>query len=451
MNQENDTKRSVPDCESAARNTASCGAACSPNLNEIHRHEHSADDYRVKQNKPIYYFIRALAKFVSRFVFKRKLIRNEINGKKGPFVIIANHEAALDFVNLIGVTRQPLTFVISNSFYNTLPCKSIVSRLGMIPKQQFQTTLKDIHRMRAAIDDGKILVIYPAGLMSDDGRQTPTPVATYGFLKWLKTDVYVAKTKGTYFSMPKWRCDGMRSGRTYMDIYKLFDKDELIEKSVEEIQQTTDEALNFDAYEDQEELLVKYKRGNNIEGIENVLYVCPNCKKEFTVRVRDKSVIYCEACGYEQRCDEYGFLHKTSECGEEIRHPSKWNAMITDVMREQIESGKLSELGAEVEVYTIPEGKSKFAKAGDATLTLTKNCFTISGEINGNNEEISVPINCFASLPYKPGKYLEVQHGETIYRCLPKDGRITAKYINMLECFYQIHQAECARTQECKR
>ena len=450
MSQENNEKLKASERGDGCCN-ASCGTPCSPNLNEIHRHEHSPADYRVKQNKPIYYFIRSLAKFVSRFIFKRKTVRNEIAGKKGPFVIIANHEAALDFVNLIGVTREPLTFVISNSFYTTLPCKPIVSRLGMIPKQQFQTTLKDIHRMKTAIDDGKILVIYPAGLMSDDGTPTPTPNATYGFLKWLKADVYVAKTSGTYFSMPKWRCDGLRSGRTYMDIYKLFDKDELAERTVEDIQAETDAALSFDAYEDQEELLVKYKRGGNIEGLENVLYVCPHCHREFTVKVRDKSVIYCEACGYEEKCDEYGFLHKTSELGEEIRHPSKWNKMIGDGIREKIESGELSSLESHVEVHMIPDGKSKFARAGEATLTLTNSCFTLNGTINGNEETVTVPINCFASLPYKPGQYVELQNGNTIYRCFPDDGRLSVKYINMLEIFYAKHTADCERIHEWKK
>ena len=439
-------------CSNANCKAARCGSApCSPNLNEDHHHEHAAADYRVKQSKFAYGLVRTLSKFVSRFIFKKKLVRNEIKDKKGPFVIIANHEAALDFVNLIGVTKQPLTFVISNSFYSTLPFKSVTSRLGMIPKQQFQTSLKDIHKMKTAIDDGKILVIYPAGLMSDDGTPTPTPVATYGFLKWLKADVYVAKTVGTYFSMPKWRTDGLRAGKTLMDIYRLFDKDELAEKSAEEIQQITDEALYFDAYEDQEKLLVKYKRGNNIEGLENVLYICPHCGKEFTMKVRDKSVIYCEACGYEETCDEFGFLHNSCGFGEEIRHPSKWNQIIDDAVFEKIEKGELTSLESKVDVHLIPEGKSKFAKAGEAILKLTHDSFVLTGTINGKEEELTVSTNCFASLPYKPGKYIEVQNAETIYRCYPENGKMAAKFVDTVEAFYKKHSAECARVHECNK
>ena len=223
-----------------------------------------------KQNIFLYRIVQFLAWFVAVFAFRRKFMRNEIKGKKGPFVIIANHEAALDFVNLIGATRTPLSFVISNSFYNTLPFKSIVSRLGMIPKQQFQTSLRDLAAMRSTIKAGKVLVIYPAGLMCEDGQSTPIPAATYEFLKWLNTDVYVAKTIGTYFSMPKW-AKGIRVGRTFIDIYKLFDKDELKSMPIDEVKEKTSEALDFDAYLEQEKLRIKYSKNDNIEGLENVL------------------------------------------------------------------------------------------------------------------------------------------------------------------------------------
>ena len=411
--------------------------------------EKTHDEYHVKQNKFIYYFVRFLAIILSFFVFKRKLIRNEIKSKKGPFVIIANHEAALDFVNIIGATRRPLTFVISNSFYNTLPFKPIVSRLGMIPKQQFQTSLNDMHKMKTAIDDGRILVIYPSGLMSDDGAQTPTPAATYGFLKWLKTDVYVARTTGTYFSMPKWRHGGLRSGKTYMDIYKLFDKDTLLEISNENLQTITDSALNFDAYEDQEKYLVKYKNGNDIEGIENVLYMCPHCKSEFSMKVRDKSVIFCDKCGFEETADEYGFLYKTGGPGNEIRHPSKWNRIIHDELAKRISSPEFDILSSNVKVQIIPDGKTQFEDYGSGTLTISAAALQLRGTFGGEQNEITVPSVCFPCLPYNPGKYLEIQDGSKIYRCFPEDGRVCVKFIDTVKILYELHSAKCERTSEC--
>ena len=151
-----------------------------------------------------------------------------------------------------------MNFVISNSFYNSLPIKGIMDRLGLIPKQQFQTTAKDMKKMKSVIDSGNSLVIYPAGLMCEDGLSTPIPSATYKFLKWLNVDVYVARTYGTYFAMPKWS-KGFRPGKTYMDIYKLFSKEELENLDLDLVKSKTEDALLFDAYKEQEKYLVKYK------------------------------------------------------------------------------------------------------------------------------------------------------------------------------------------------
>ena len=393
----------------------------------------------------LYGLWKFLANILAAVIFRRRFLRNEIKNKKGPFVVIANHQAALDFINLIGAAKEPMSFVISNSFYRTIPLKCIMPRLGLIPKQQFQTSLADMRKMKQTVDGDGILVIYPAGLMSDDGTSTPLPAATYSFLKWMKTDVYMAKTIGTYFSMPKWRKGGIRSGRTYIDIYKLFDKDELQAIDADELRRRTDEALLFDAYEEQEKLLVKYQNNDNIEGLENVLYICPVCKKEFTVKTRDKSTIYCEACGFEEKADEYQLLHKTSDIGEEIRHPSKWNALIYSLVKGQIERGELSSLSAKVEIQMIPDGKRSFERVGDGTLTLTADSFVISGIPNCEESELCVPTASFAALPYKPGKYIEIQHGDTIYRCLPEDGRVVIKFINMIKIFYEINTAEAEK------
>ena len=69
-----------------------------------------------KPNLFIYRLAQVISWFVATFIFRRKILRNEIRGKQGAYVVIANHQAALDFVNLIGATRRPMSFVISKSF-----------------------------------------------------------------------------------------------------------------------------------------------------------------------------------------------------------------------------------------------------------------------------------------------------------------------------------------------
>lgn len=394
----------------------------------------------MKYNKPnlLYYrTAQAASWLVSTFVFKKKVLRNEIKGKKGPFVVIANHEAALDFVNLIGAARRPMSFVISNSFYNTLPIKGFLQKMGVIPKQQFQTTVSDLKQIKAVIDSGESIVIYPAGLMCEDGLSTPIPSATYKFLKWLGADVYVARATGTYFVMPKWT-KGMRAGRTYMDIYQLFTKEELAQADLKTIQEKADAALLFDAYREQEALLVAYAHNDDIQGLEHVLYQCPHCKQEFSMQVCSKHTLHCDACGFEETSDKYGFLHNPGTIGPELRYVSDWSKLIYEELKEKIKQGQETELTASTKLHMIDSKKNKFTEVGSGTLHLSENGFVFSGQLNGQDTTLSVPIGGLPTLPFGPGKYLEIQHGPNIYRCVLDDGRLAMKFINMVKIFYEL-------------
>lgn len=391
-----------------------------------------------------YRLAQVISWFVATFIFKRKILRNEIKGKKGPFVVIANHQAAYDFVNLIGATKRPMSFVISNSFYSSLPIKGFLRKMGVIPKQQFQTTVHDMKVMRSVIDEGQVLAIYPAGLMSEDGLSTPIPQATYKFLKWLKADIYVARTRGAYFAMPKW-AKGMRPGRTYLDIYKLFSKEELAELELDEVRRRTDGALLFDAYREQEELLVKYRGNDNVEGLENVLYLCPHCGAEFSVQVKDGNTLCCSQCGFAQKSDEYAFLHKQGDVGQELRYVSDWSRLIYETQKEKIRQGEETGLTARTAIHMVDEAKDKFVEVGRGTVSLSADHFLLTGTIGGAPVELKIPTTNIPTLPFGPGKYLEIQHGEKIYRCVLEDGKLVMKYINMLKAFYELNQMAAVR------
>lgn len=390
-----------------------------------------------RPNLVVYRLAQVVSWFVATFLFKRKILRNEIKGKQGAYVVIANHQAAYDFVNLIGLTHRPMSFVISSSFYNALPIKGILNKMGVIPKQQFQTTVKDMKKMKSVVEKGEPLVIYPAGLMCEDGLSTPIPAATYKFLKWLGVDIYMAKTKGTYFAMPKW-AKGIRPGRTYLDVYKLFSKEELESMEVPEIQARAEEALLFDAYREQEELLVRYKDNGNIEGLQNVLYMCPHCMAEFAMEVKDGNTIRCTQCGYEQVSDEYAFLHNHSGVGEELRYVSDWSKLIYERLRAKMARGEECGLAAKTKIQMIDEKQKKFVEIGQGKLSLSREQFQIEGEIHGEGVCLNIPIANLPTLPFGPGKYLEIQHGGHIYRCVLEDGRLVMKFINMVKIFYEL-------------
>ena len=145
----------------------------------------------------IYGILQLASKLISKFEFNLKIEKNEIKKLKGPYVVIANHESSIDFINMVCATNKRITFVISNSFYQSLKIHKLIKMAGVIAKQQFQTNPSDLKKMKEAISAKRPLVIYPAGLMTANGVATPIPEATGKFIKWLGVDVYVAKTDDT--------------------------------------------------------------------------------------------------------------------------------------------------------------------------------------------------------------------------------------------------------------
>ncbi len=378
----------------------------------------------------------------AKLIFRRKVLRNEIKGVTGPYVVIANHQAAYDFASLLSLNWRPMSFVISNSFYNSLPISGFLNKLGVIPKQQFQTTVTDMKNMKAVVNAGEPLVIYPAGLMCEDGLSTPIPTATYKFLKWLDVDIYVARISGTYFAMPKWS-KGFRHGRTCLDVYKLISAEELREMDLDTLREKTDQALLYDAYREQEKLQVKYSRGGDIRGLENVLYVCPHCGSEHSIRVREKSTLYCECCGFEQTADEYGFLHNTKGIGEEIRYVSDWSRRIYHRLAKMVRDGTVTGVSCKAKIHMIDYAKHRFEEIGEGEVTLDREKFRILGTLRGAETDMEIPIAGLPTLPFSPGRYFEIQDGKNIYRCIPADGRVVMKVINLVKIFYrQSHPAK---------
>lgn len=393
-----------------------------------------------KPNFFAYRFAQAVSWIVAVFFFGRKFLRNELRHAKGPYIVVANHEAALDFVNLIGATRKRLTFVISNSFYSTLPISRLLDALQVIPKQQFQTSVLDMRKMKAVAENNGGLVIYPAGLMCEDGLSTPIPPSTYKFLKWMNVDVYIARTTGTYFAMPKWS-KGIRPGKTLLDIYKLYSKEELASSSLDEIKCAVDDALLFDAYHEQEKLRLRYS-SHIISGLENVLYQCPHCEEEFSMRIRDKHTIYCTSCGFEETSDRFSLLHNLKGIGKEYRYVSEWSKLIFKKLKQEINDNPLFQLSSPIRIQMINNKKHCFEDAGEGIVTLNRSGFRIKGRIKNEHAELSIPIASLPTLPFGPGKYFEIQHGQTIYRCLPEKGMSVMKYINAVKALYELsHEA----------
>ena len=204
-----------------------------------------------KPNTLVYSLFVFASKVVSKLFFNLKYDKEQFKNIKGPCLILANHESSIDFIFLAAALKKKAHFVISNSFYQINPIKPLLTAAGVIPKQQFQTSLSDMRKIKGSLENNIPLIIYPAGMMSENGVTTPIPKATGKTAKWLGHDVYVAYITGSYLSNPKWG-NKWRKGKMNLSIKKLYSKEELADANADDIQNTIEKELFYDAYENQD-------------------------------------------------------------------------------------------------------------------------------------------------------------------------------------------------------
>ena len=387
-----------------------------------------------KPNAIIYSFFYIISKIICFFKLSLKIGKNEVKGKKGGFVVIANHGSSIDFMPLCVAVKRRAHFVISNAFYSSLHIQPLLNSVGVIPKNQFQTSVSEMRAMKSVLENEMPLVLYPAGLMTENGMDTPIPSATGKTLKWLGKDVYVAKSFGVYFSHPKW-AKKWRKGKAHLDVYKLFDKDELVKLSEEELQRTIVKQLSFDEYAIQKEKKIAYRGGDNVNGLENILYKCPICKKEFTFSVKEKIKLICENCGYSVNSDKYGLFYN-SEKELVFDTVSAWFRWIEKEAKEEISEENFL-LSSKAEVYMVNHKKHRFEKKGECDITLDNKEFVIDGSKYNLDIKKSFATKVFPILPFKPGKSFDLQDGREIYRIQLENGKETIKWITCLKQIYK--------------
>ncbi|MBO5927026.1 MAG: 1-acyl-sn-glycerol-3-phosphate acyltransferase [Clostridia bacterium] len=394
------------------------------------------NDYK-KPNIFLHPIASGIFKIFSALKFNLKITENHLKGVKGGFVVLANHESALDFVNVSRALNRRANYVISNAFYETLPLRPIVDAVGVIPKNQFQTLPSDLKKMKTVVENGMPLVIFPAGLMPENGYTTPIPKATGKALKWLNKDVYVAISRGSYLTNPKWS-KKWRKGKTTLSVTKFISKEELSDISAENLQEKVETALYFDAYKNNEKDKFYFKNGDNVEGLENVLYKCPKCESEYTIKSEGVKYLKCESCGYKVYSDNYGKLHGESGNKPLYEYPSDWSLYIEKSIENRIKKDKNFSLNSICKIFTIDKKKRKFVYSGEADIKLSEDGFQIKGKLFNEDFIKNYPVSNYPSLPLKPGKCFEIQDGKTILRIFPNNPIVCTEWVTTLEIMHKL-------------
>ena len=153
---------------------------------------------------------------------------------------------------------------------------------------------------------GKSVCLFAEGARCWDGVTNPIAPATAKLIQSSKCALVTYKLTGGYFVSPMWS-QSLRKGKISGKVQNIYTAEELSKMSSDEIYNIILSDLYEDAYARQLESPERYKGKNIAEGLEKLLFVCPQCGAYETISTKGDTVS-CSKCGMSFKYTQYGKL-----------------------------------------------------------------------------------------------------------------------------------------------
>lgn len=331
-------------------------------------------------------------KYGVKVTFKKDF-RKEV----GPYIVISNHASRLDYI-FMGLPLLPkkYNFVVGYNEYFRSHLAPVFKLLRPIPKKNFTADIYTIKEISRIISKKGRIIIFPEGMSSISGANQPIAVGTGKFIKHFKIPVYYSIIKGGYLTSPKY-CLEDRLGTVEVEYDQLFTTEEINNLSAEEIEDIINKALYHDDYEWNLTKQYRYKHNGDIaKNLHHLLYMCPKCHKEFTMR-GEKNKIYCTKCGNAATIDDTYKLTPIDEACVIPRTQTVWFNQIRNKVKEEIKNENFS-MTFRVKLGVLPEYKYLKNQAtsnivGSGIVTINHEGLKYVGTKNKENYSFQIKIS----------------------------------------------------------
>ena len=357
-------------------------------------------------DSPVYALTLALARIWQGKPRHLTIDEKLIHDVQPPYILLSNHESFSDFnyISHLSHPRNPSYLV--NELYCTRPIlKHLAKGGGFVSKRLFTPDMHSAMGILRMIRRGYPVVIFPEGRLSPDGRSNPI-VEGASFYRKLKVDLVLVKITGAYFSKPKWRKRKYRTN-VNLKVERVIKKEELAAMSDLEVEEAIRESLYTDA---NETLIDTYPQNDKAEGLEGLLYRCPDCGNLYSTEGRGNT-FFCTKCGARHKLnDRYLFEEdvKTSSIAE-----------FYDAIK-ALEAPELDTFELRTKVKTKIYGENGGPihwEDGECSL----NCREFS--YHSNNEDFKVPTDDLPALAYSCNEEFELYHNNELHYFYPEKNR----------------------------
>ncbi len=356
---------------------------------------------------------------------------------KGPYLILMNHSSFIDLkiASKIFFWKPYYIVCTSDGFIGK---NWLMRRIGCIPAKKFVADIsmtRDI--FRAIKEKKKSVLLFPEASYTFDGTATPLPRRLGQLLKKLDVPVVSVITEGAFLRQPLYNDLKLRKTKVSAKVTCLLTREEIAEKSVDELDEILDKTFTFDNFARQYETKTKIDVPFRADKLNRILYRCAACNTEGEMEGKGVELT-CHHCGKTYTMDEYGRLNAIH--GEtEFPHIPDWFAWQRECVKNELLNGEY-ELDLDVDIGIMIDFKAIYM-VGEGRLIHNKDGFTLTG-CDGKLEYTQSPLSSYGLYSdyywYQINDVICIGDKKYLYYCFPKQKDVVTKARFAAEELYKI-------------
>lgn len=349
---------------------------------------------------------------------------------KRPALILTNHTSNLDYLFVASACWPVrINFLATYYWFTFRKLRPWLRYMGVIQKYQFATDITAMKKLRYVIQEKRsVTFIAPEGTIYANGRSGPISDSIVKVIRFLDVPVYAMKIEGAGLGHGKWQKVRQKNARVEVSVSPLLSGEEVRSLDGETMHGRIMEALRFDDFEFQRRTGIQIHGDRKAEGLDDLIYKCPQCGCEFTLRTEGNR-IFCTNCGLEAVMnDSYRFDWPMGRSW--FDNYSEWYDWQYDELCNQMLSDQDFEMKAEVDYGIDIVDTDGYVNSGEGVLSLSlRHGWVYRGTLLGRQV---VEHDSLASVPVaimKMGHHIELPFKEHSRRFeFREDGRYSQKW-----------------------
>lgn len=359
-------------------------------------------------------------------------------GSREPCLFLMNHSSFLDLKIAAALLKSRPYHIVCT--YDALVGKKwLMEQIGCIPTRKFVSEMTLIRDMLYVLKDLKSsILMFPEAGYTFDGTSTTLPESLGKCLKLLKVPVVMITTFGAFAHDPLYNGLQLRKVGAEAHMEYLLSPEDIASKSAAELNEILQKSFSFDQFRWQQENQIRITEPFRADGLNKVLYKCPNCGQEGKMLGKG-TILECRNCGKQYELTELGAL-EAKEGRTEFPHIPDWYRWERECVRNELLEGTYH-LKLPVDIMMLVDSKQVY-EVGSGILTHSPEGFHLTGcggKLDYTQKPTASHSICADFDWYELGDIINIGDEKAMYYCFPKEeGDVVAKIRLAAEELYKI-------------